>query len=179
LRQSYFNEQPLLPVTSNALPAQNLQEFIVYAKANQTKMQYGSLAGTGSTNHLVCAMFNAAIGVYVAHIPYRPPSSTAYQDLFAGRIDYVCPVASGDAKAHIEGNQFRGVAIFSKHRSAILPDLPTADEQGLAGLRARLGTLFLLPRARPPRLFASFTTPLSRRWRAQKSGHGWKAMAPN
>lgn len=124
-------EQPLLLVTSNALPTKDLKEFIAYTKANQAKMSYGSLAGTGSTNHVVCAMFNAAIGVEVTHVPYRPPSSTAYQDLISGRIDYVCPIASGDAKAHIDSGQFRGIAVFSKHRSLIMPDLPTADEQGL------------------------------------------------
>jgi tripartite-type tricarboxylate transporter receptor subunit TctC len=144
-----LSEQPLVLVTSNSLPARNLQEFIAYTKANQAKMQYGSLAGTGSANHVVCALFNATIGVKVAQVPYRPPSATAYQDLIAGRIDYVCPLASGDAKAHIEGGQFRGIAIFSKHRSPILPDLATADEQGLTGFEGKVWNGFFAPKGTP------------------------------
>jgi tripartite-type tricarboxylate transporter receptor subunit TctC len=93
-----FTEQPLVLITRRDLPANNLHEFIDYTKTNQTRMQYGSLAGTGSANHIICALFNASIGVTVSHVPYRPPSALAYQDLITGRIDYVCPLASGDAK---------------------------------------------------------------------------------
>src|SRR5262249_62324099 len=70
-------EQPLVFVARNELPVRNLREFIAYAKANQTGMQYGS-AGVGSGSHLACAQFNAAIGVDVTHVPYRgsPPAVT-------------------------------------------------------------------------------------------------------
>jgi tripartite-type tricarboxylate transporter receptor subunit TctC len=112
-------------------------------------MQFGSLAGTGSANHVVCLLCNMAIGVSVTHIPYRPPSSTAYQDLISGRIDYVCPLASGDAKAHIEGDQFRGLAVFSKHRSPIMPDVPTADEQGLKDFEGKVWIAFFAPKGTP------------------------------
>jgi tripartite-type tricarboxylate transporter receptor subunit TctC len=142
-------EQPLLLVTSESLPVKNLREFIAYVKANQSKMKYGSLAGTGSANHVVCALLNATIGVDVVHVPYRPPSSTAYQDLIAGRIDYVCPAATADAKAHIEGGQFRGIAIFSKHRSPILPDLATADEQGLTNFEGGVWGAIFAPKGTP------------------------------
>ena len=142
-------EQPLMLVTSNKMPAKNLHEFIVYTKANQAKMQSGSLAGTGSANHVVCLLSNMAIGVNVTHVPYRPPSSTAYQDLISGRIDYVCPLASGDAKTHIEGDQFRGIAVFSKHRSPIVPDVPTADEQGLKNFEGKVWIAFFAPKGTP------------------------------
>ena len=79
-------EQPIVLVARKDLPADNLQEFIAYAKANQAKMQYGS-AGAGSAGHLACALLNAAIGVNVTHVPYRG-GGPAMQDLIAGRIDY-------------------------------------------------------------------------------------------
>lgn len=142
-------EQPLLLVIRENLPVKNLPEFITYAKENQSNMKYGSLAGTGSANHVVCALFNATIGVDVIHVPYRPPSSTAYQDLISGRIDYVCPVASADAKAHIEGGHFRGIAIFSRHRSPILPDLATADEQGLTNFEGGIWGGIFAPKDTP------------------------------
>src|SRR5580700_940670 len=64
-----------------ALPVSNLQEFIDYAKANQSKMQYGS-GGPGSATHLACVLLNAAIGVDVTHVPYRS-AAIAIQDLIA------------------------------------------------------------------------------------------------
>jgi tripartite-type tricarboxylate transporter receptor subunit TctC len=144
-----FVEQPLVLITRKDLPANNLQEFIGYVKANQTRMQYGSLAGTGSANHIICALFNATIGATVSHVPYRPPSALAYQDLITGRIDYVCPLASGDAKARIESNQVRGMAIFSKSRSRILPDLATAQEQGLTDFEGKTWNAFFAPKRTP------------------------------
>jgi tripartite-type tricarboxylate transporter receptor subunit TctC len=109
-------------------------------------MQYGSLAGTGSANHIICALFNETIGVHVSHVPYRPPSAFAYQDLITGRIDYVCPLASGDAKARIESNQVRGIAIFSRSRSRILPSLATAHEQGLTDFEGKTWNAFFAPK---------------------------------
>lgn len=112
-------------------------------------MKYGALAGTGSVNHIICAFFNEAIGVNVTQVPYRPPSATAYQDLISGRIDYVCPISSGDAKAHIDSGQFRGIAVFSKHRSPILPDVATADEQGLTDFEGKQWSAIFAPKGTP------------------------------
>ena len=144
-----FTEQPLVLIARKDLPANNLQEFITYTKVHQTSMQYGSLAGTGSANHIICALFNATIGVTVSHVPYRPPSAFAHQDLITGRIDYVCPLASGDARARIESNQVRGLAIFSEHRSRIMPTLATADEQGLTNFQGKTWNGFFAPKRTP------------------------------
>src|SRR5499427_9216320 len=61
-------DQPTLLVARKDLPADNLQEFIAYAKANQATMQMAS-AGAGSTGHLDCMLLNAAIGINVTHVP--------------------------------------------------------------------------------------------------------------
>src|SRR5262249_57669864 len=68
-------EVPIVLITRKDLPVNNLHEFIAYAKANQTKMQYGS-AGAGSATHLGCVLLNYLIGVDITHVPYpatRPP----------------------------------------------------------------------------------------------------------
>ncbi len=83
-------EQPFLLVARSDFPANNLQEFIAYTKANQAKLQFGSGAGTGSGNHMSCEMLNAAIGVKVSHVPYRDIGPLT-QDMIAGRVDYQCP----------------------------------------------------------------------------------------
>ena len=83
-----FADLSLVLVTRKDLPANNLQEFIAYARANHDKMQFAS-ASAGSATHLGCALLNAAIGVDVTHIPYRG-GGPAMQDIVAGRVDYIC-----------------------------------------------------------------------------------------
>lgn len=126
-------DQPLLLIVRKDLPAKNLQEFIAYAKANQSKMQYGS-AGTGSATHLGCILFNAAIGVEITHVPYRG-GAPAMTDLIAGRIDYWCPFST-TAMPQIAGDTVKPLAMLGLQRLAVLPNLATANEQGLAGFEA-------------------------------------------
>jgi tripartite-type tricarboxylate transporter receptor subunit TctC len=142
-------EQPLMLVTRKDLPVNNLPEFIAYTKQNQAKMQYGSGAGIGSANHIVCVLFNAAIGATVSHVPYRPPSSLLYQDLIAGRIDYHCSILTTDIIPRIDANQVKPIAIFSKDRAPILPNVPTAHEQGLTNFEGKTWFAFFLPKRTP------------------------------
>jgi tripartite-type tricarboxylate transporter receptor subunit TctC len=139
-------ESPIVLVARKDLPANDLQEFIAHAKANQAKMQYGS-AGVGSSVHLACAGLNAAIGVRITHVPYRGGGS-AMQDLIAGRIDYQCPAAEL-AIPHIQGNSVKAIAILTKNRSPTLPNLASAHEQGVANFDTGAWFAFVLPRGTP------------------------------
>src|SRR5499426_54343 len=65
-----LTDESLVLVARNDFPADNLQQFIAYTKANQAKLQYAS-SGVGGSNHLACMLLNAAIGVDVTHVPYR------------------------------------------------------------------------------------------------------------
>jgi tripartite-type tricarboxylate transporter receptor subunit TctC len=138
---------PILLITRKDLPADNLSQFIAYAKANQAKMQYGS-PGAGSTSHLGCALFNAAIKVEVTHVPYRS-TGQALQDLLAGRLDYQCVPVAG-VVPQIESKLIKAIAIFSKQRSPILPMLATAHEQGLADFEVETWYAIFLPKGTPP-----------------------------
>src|SRR5438132_14068632 len=107
------------PPRSTLFPYTTLfRSFIAYAKANQAKMQYGS-AGTGAPTHLACALFNAAIGVNITHVPYRG-SSQALQDMIAGRIDYFCLNASA-AIPHVEGKTANDIAKHTPQTPATYP----------------------------------------------------------
>jgi tripartite-type tricarboxylate transporter receptor subunit TctC len=140
-------DQPLLLVVRKDLPATNLREFIAYAKANQEKMQHGS-AGVGSATHLGCILFNAAIGVNITHVPYRG-GAPAMTDLIAGRIDYWCPFST-TAIPQIAGNTIQPLAILARQRLQVLPDLPTAHEQGLADFEASTWNALFAPKGTPP-----------------------------
>jgi tripartite-type tricarboxylate transporter receptor subunit TctC len=139
-------EQPTVLITRTDLPANDLRAFIAYAKANETKMQYGS-AGVGSASHLACALLNSAIGVNITHVPYRSgPGAT--QDVIAGRIDYQC-ANSAPAIPQIEGKLVKPIAILAKNRSPSLPALASANEQGLANFEAVNWNAIFLPRDTP------------------------------
>jgi tripartite-type tricarboxylate transporter receptor subunit TctC len=139
-------EVPLLLVTRKDFPADNLQEFIAYSKANQGKLQFGS-AGTGSAVHLGCVLLNAAIGVQATHIPYRG-GGPAMQDLVAGRIDYTCNIITS-ALPQVKQGQIKAMANLSPKRAPLLPDLRTSQEQGLAGFDAATWNMVLLPKGTP------------------------------
>jgi tripartite-type tricarboxylate transporter receptor subunit TctC len=138
---------PMMLLTRTNLPPSNLPEFIAYAKANQAKMQYAS-AGTGSATHLACALLNAAIGVNIAHIPYRG-SSQGLQDMIGGRVDYHCLNASA-AIPHLEGKTAKAIAMLTRARSPTFPTLATAQEQGLKDFTADNWLAFFLPKGTPP-----------------------------
>jgi tripartite-type tricarboxylate transporter receptor subunit TctC len=125
------------------LPADDLQEFIAYARKNQANMQYGS-GGPGSASHLACVLLNAAIGIRTTHVPYRG-AAPAIQDLIAGRMDYQCP-DSPIAIPYIESRQVKAIAVLTRDRSPSLPAQATAHEQGLANFDASNWFAVFLPR---------------------------------
>ena len=139
-------EQPIVLIARKDLPVNNLAEFIAYARANQAKMQYGS-GGVGSAPHLACELLNAAIGVNTTHVPYRG-GGTPMQDLIASRIDYFCPLTT-IAIPQIESKAVKAIAIFSKNRLPILPNLASAHEQGLANFEVYPWYAFFLPKGTP------------------------------
>jgi tripartite-type tricarboxylate transporter receptor subunit TctC len=139
-------ELPLIMVARKDLPANNLQEFIAYAKANQAKMQFGS-AGAGSADHLTCLLLNTAIGVTVTHVPYRG-GEPAMQDLIGGRIDYSCNIIT-TALPEVQAGLVKAITITTKQRSPLLPGLPTAQEQGVAGFDAYTWDALFLPKGTP------------------------------
>jgi tripartite-type tricarboxylate transporter receptor subunit TctC len=141
-----FSEQPMVLEVRKDLPANTFAEFMALLKANGEKMQFGS-AGAGSTTHLACALLNARIGANVTHVPYRG-SAPATNDLIGGQIDYVCGNL-GAAAALIEGKQVKALAVLSRERSPLMPDLATAHEQGLADYEVSTWTAFFLPKGAP------------------------------
>ena len=139
-------EQPFVLIARNDLPADNLRSFIAHAKASAAPMRYGS-AGIGSATQLVCALLDAAIGIKASHVPYNG-GAPALRDLVAGKIDYFCPVVT-IAIPEIERKGVRGIAMLSRERSPVLPDLATAAEQGLKDFAANTWFGVFLPKGTP------------------------------
>jgi tripartite-type tricarboxylate transporter receptor subunit TctC len=141
-----LTDESLVLVARRDFPADNLQQFIAYAKANQSKLQFSS-SGVGGSNHLACMLLNSAIGIEVTHVPYRNVVQ-GLQDVIAGRIDYDC-LSLPLALPQIAANTVKAIAILSKDRSASLPALASAHEQGLTDFDVPSWYALFLP-ARTP-----------------------------
>ncbi len=140
---------PLVLIVKPQLPAKSLQEFIAYAKENKGKMNFGS-AGTGSATHLGCVLLNSTAGIEASHVPYRG-SGPAMTDLVGGQIDYLCDVVS-TGKPQIDAGTVKALAFLGKQRSPVLPNLPTADEQGLKGFEAYTWNALFVAKGTPPEI---------------------------
>ena len=147
-------ELPLVLVGRNGLPPSNLQELILYMKANQDKMQFGS-SGVGGATHLACAQVMRAAGVTLAHVPYRS-AAAGIQDMIGGNLDLYCPVAAG-ALPHIEAKAIKFFGVLTDQRSPLLPHLPTAAEQGLPGIQGDYWIGIFAPAGTPEPIAAKLT----------------------
>jgi tripartite-type tricarboxylate transporter receptor subunit TctC len=139
-------EQPLVLVVRKDFPASSLKEFAAYVKANAAKLSFGS-GGSGSATHLGCLLLNSALGVQVQHVPYRG-SAPALQDLMAGRIDYLCDAVSTEL-APIKAGSVKPIAVLARQRSAVLSNVPTAQQEGLAGFEANNWIALFFPQNTP------------------------------
>lgn len=139
-----ITESPLVLVARKDYPGDDLMGFIAHAKKNPTT--YGS-AGVGSATHLGCALLADAAGFKATHVPYKGMGQVM-QDLTAGRIDFGCDFVLG-ALPQIEGKALKGVAVLTKGRSAALPNVPTAHEQGLKDFEAYNWNALFLPKGTP------------------------------
>lgn len=148
--------QPSVLIAKKDFPANNLQEFIAYARAHQASLTFG--AAVGSSGHLLCAQFNGAIGVKTTLIPYRG-GSAAMPDILGGRLDYLCTL-NASAKTAIDQNLVKAIASFSAKRSSYLPNVPTADEQGLSDFATPTWFGLLLPKGTPAEIVERLRTAL-------------------
>lgn len=141
-----FVENSVVLLVRKDFPAATLAEFSAQLRASGRKLQFAS-AGAGSASHVVCVLLNSAIGVEITHIPYRG-TAPAMQDLIAGRVDYLCDIIS-TAIPPIQAGTVKPLAILSSRRSAALPNLATANEQGLKNFDVDAWNAFFFPKGTP------------------------------
>jgi tripartite-type tricarboxylate transporter receptor subunit TctC len=139
-------DQPGVLITRKEFPANTMPEFIDHVKKNQATLQFAS-AGAGSTGHIDCELLNAAIGVKVTHVPYRG-GGPAMQDIIGGRLDYIVTL-TGSAVPVIEGKTAKAIAVLTKERAPMLPNVKSAWEQGFTALEASTWFGFCAPRGTP------------------------------
>jgi tripartite-type tricarboxylate transporter receptor subunit TctC len=112
-------------VINPSVPANNVAEFIAYAKANPGKIAYAS-AGVGSSTHLDAAVFAKMAGIEMLHVPFKG-GAPAMQDTIAGRTQ-VQFSAANLTLPQVKGGKLKLLAVTGSKRAAILPDVPTVAE---------------------------------------------------
>ena len=167
-------DSPRVLITRKDLPVNTLAEFIAYAKANKDKMQYGS-AGGGSATHIACLLLNYRMGTNVTHVPYRG-AGPALQDLIAGRTDFMCEVIS-TALPPIQSSLVKPIALLSTRRAAVLPELPTALEQGLADVDADGWNALFLPKGTPDPIIRRLNAAVGDALSIRRSRAAWRSWA--
>lgn len=121
---------PLWLVVNPALPVRSVAEFIAYARANPGRISYASSSSGGAT-HLAGELFKQLTGTDMVHVPYRG-SGPAVQDLIAGNVHAMFDSVPSSAASARDG-RLRALAVTTRNRIAIFPDLPTIAEAGVPG----------------------------------------------
>jgi len=121
--------QPTVLVTAPTKPFRTVADVIAAAKARPGELNYAS-AGIGAASHLAAERFRVAGGFEAQHIPFRGPTD-ALTETMTGRVDfYFLPLAA--ALPLIQDGKLRALAVSAEKRSAVLPEVPTTAEAGLA-----------------------------------------------
>ncbi|HTD92125.1 MAG TPA: tripartite tricarboxylate transporter substrate binding protein [Burkholderiales bacterium] len=124
---------PYLLLVNPATGPSSVRDFIALAKAKPGSLNYGS-AGTGSTSHLVAALFSSTAGIDVVHVPYKG-SAPAAIDIVGGQLQFQFEATAGGMQ-YIKSGRLRALGISSAKRLPMLPDLPAIAEAGLPAFEA-------------------------------------------
>src|SRR5262245_8382801 len=121
---------PVAIVVHPSQPVNTLAELVALARRMPGKLNFGS-AGAGTPGHLTGEMFKSAAGINLQHVPYRG-SAPAVTDLLGGQLQLMFdPLQS--VLSNVQGGRLRAIAISSKTRSSILPNVPTIAESSYGG----------------------------------------------
>src|SRR5262249_24803668 len=122
---------PMLIVAKQDVPANNAKELIAWLKANPGKASAATV-GAGSAAHVCGLYFQEKTSTDFQFVPYRG-GAPAMQDLVGGQIDLMCAEAS-QTLSYVRGGKMKAFAVRANPRWPALPDVPTTDEVGVAGM---------------------------------------------
>jgi tripartite-type tricarboxylate transporter receptor subunit TctC len=143
---------PLVLMVRTESPYKTVKDVVAAAKAAPGKLSYAS-GGIGGTHHLSGALFEAVAGVDMIHVPYKSGAAGA-TDLMGGQVDMMFEQMYA-AMPSLKGGRLRGLAITSKTRSPLLPDLPTMAEAGYPAIEVLNWQGIVGPKGMPADIIAT------------------------
>lgn len=150
---------PNVMVINPGVPANTVAEFIAYAKSQPGKLSYAS-GGNGSSAHMSMELFKSMAGVDIQHIPYKG-SSPALTDLIGGQV-VVFIGNMPPTVPHIKSGRLRALAVTTKARSALMPELPTISDAALPGFETVAWFGVLAPAGTPPEVVNRLSQEIGR-----------------
>ena len=142
---------PMIVVSTNAVPAKSLKELIEWLKARPAPATAGT-AGAGSGSHIAGLYFENVTGIKLQYVPYRG-TAPAMNDLIAGQIDLIVDQTSNSI-AQVRAGNIRAYAVTADKRVEQASDVPTADEAGLPGFHMTLWSGLWVPKDTPKDIVA-------------------------
>ena len=150
---------PVTVIVHPAQPVKTLADLVALARQKPGKLNYGS-AGLGTPGHLTGEMFRAVSDIDIQHVPYKG-GAPAITDLIGGQIQLMFePLQS--ALSNIQGGKVRALALSSKARAPIVPDVPTIAESGYAGFETTAWWGVFAPANLPQALTTSLVAEITR-----------------
>lgn len=134
-------------VVNPALPAKSVKDLIALAKSRPGELSYAS-SGSGSTGHFAAELFNQRAGLKMLHVPYKG-NAQALVDIIAGQVMMMFDQVSTSAP-QVSAGKLRALAVTSRTRSNLFPDLPTIDEAGVKGYDMGFWFAAYVPANTPP-----------------------------
>jgi tripartite-type tricarboxylate transporter receptor subunit TctC len=137
---------PIVLTVALKTPAKSYQEFVLLAKQKPGQVSVAS-AGSGSSNHLAIELLMRMANLKLLHVPYKG-SGPALIDLLGGQVESMMDQLTASI-GHIKNGAIRPLAISSRSRSPLLPEVPTLDELGVKGYEADTWTGIFAPVGTP------------------------------
>ncbi len=154
----YTHVVPLVFAIAPQIPAKTLPEFIAWMKANPDNAKIAT-SGRGSAQEMAAEMFKMATKVDMLFVPYKG-SSAAHPDLLAGRTALYIDTISA-IQSQVKAGNVRAIAVSTVQRTPAMPQIPTADEQGLKGYDANTNGGFLAPAGTPKAIIQKLNTEIN------------------
>jgi tripartite-type tricarboxylate transporter receptor subunit TctC len=139
-------DTPMTIIARDNFPANNMQEFLAYAKANKDKLSMAN-AGLGAVSHLCGLLFMNAIQTDFQTVPYKG-TAPAMTDLLGKQVDFMCDQTT-NTSANIKSGKVKAFGITSLKRNNTLPQLPTLDESGIKGFQVGAWHALWAPKGTP------------------------------
>jgi tripartite-type tricarboxylate transporter receptor subunit TctC len=150
---------PVAIVVHPSQPVNNVAELAALAKRIPGKLNYGS-AGSGTPGHLTGEMFKSAAGIDLQHVPYRG-SAPALSDLIGGQLQIMFdPLQS--VLSNVQAGRLRAIAVSSKERTPVLPNVPTIAESGYSGFETTAWWGLFAPAKLPPAMAEQLSAEVER-----------------
>ncbi len=154
----YTHVIPLVFAVNPKIPAKSVPELVNWMKANPGEAKVAT-SGRGSAQEMAAEMFRMVSGANMLLIPYKG-SSAAHPDLVAGRTVLFIDTISA-IQEQVKAGNVRALAVSTRSRSKALPNVPTAEEQGLKGYDANTNGGFLAPAGTPKEIVAKLNTEIN------------------